>query len=130
MTWWATAYPDGRQFPPNRLIPASHLAGPLRAQGLSATFACQARASSAFPHLSYSATSRFRASRTPDFSSRIEAPTLLIWGDRDPHLVPDLTVGLERWVPNLTVAHLPEASHWVLADAPDEVEKLVVNFLP
>ncbi len=78
----------------------------------------------------YRAAARFRASRSPGFSSRIEAPTLLIWGDREKHLVPELTVGLERWVPNLTVAHVPDASHWILADAPDEVEKQIVNFLP
>jgi epoxide hydrolase 4 len=78
----------------------------------------------------YRAVTRFRPTRTPGFSSRIDAPTLLIWGDRDRYLNPRLTRGLERWVPNLTVEHLPDASHWVLADAPDDVERMVVNFLP
>lgn len=78
----------------------------------------------------YRAAARFRPSRTPDFSSRIEAPTLLIWGDRDTYLGHGLTMNLERWVPKLTVEHLPEASHWVMADAPDDVERLIMNFLP
>ena len=78
----------------------------------------------------YRAAARFPPSRPPGYSSRIEAPTLLIWGDRDRYLNPRLAVGLERWVPNLTVQHLPEASHWVQSDAPDDVERLVVNFLP
>ena len=78
----------------------------------------------------YRAAARFRPLRTAGYSSRIEAPTLLIWGDQDRYLDPHLTSGLERWVPNLTVAHLPDASHWVLADAPEDVERLIVNFLP
>ena len=78
----------------------------------------------------YRAAARFRPRRSPGYSSRIEAPTMLVWGDRDRYLGRGLSEGLERWVPNLTVEHLPEASHWVLADAPEEVEQLVVNFLP
>jgi pimeloyl-ACP methyl ester carboxylesterase len=78
----------------------------------------------------YRAAARVRPTRTPGFSSRIEAPTLLIWGDRDVYLNPRLTRGLERWVPNLSIEHLPEASHWPMADSPADVERLVVNFLP
>jgi epoxide hydrolase 4 len=78
----------------------------------------------------YRAAARIRPSRPPGYSSRIEASTLLIWGDRDKYLSRALTEGLERWVPTLAVEHLPDASHWVLADAPDDVERLVMNFLP
>ena len=78
----------------------------------------------------YRAAARFRPSRSPGYSSRIDAPTLLVWGDRDRYLNPRLAMGLERSVPNLTVEHLPEASHWVQSDAPDDLERLVVNFLP
>jgi pimeloyl-ACP methyl ester carboxylesterase len=78
----------------------------------------------------YRAAARFKPLRTPDYSSRIEAPTLLVWGDRDKYLGRGLTEGLERWVPTLTVAHLPDTSHWVLEDAPEDVERLVMDFLP
>ena len=78
----------------------------------------------------YRAAARFRPRPTRGFSSRIDAPTLLIWGDRDRHLDGRLSEGLERWVPNLAVEHLPKASHWVMSDAPEDVERLVVNFLP
>ena len=78
----------------------------------------------------YRAAARHRPRRTPGFSSRIDAPTLLIWGDQDRHLDIRLSQGLEDWVPNITVEHLPDASHWVMSDAPDDVERLVVNFLP
>ncbi len=78
----------------------------------------------------YRAAARFRPRHPPGYSSRIEAPTLLIWGDQDSYLDRQLSEGLDRWVPNLTVEHLPNASHWVMADASEEVERLVVNFLP
>jgi pimeloyl-ACP methyl ester carboxylesterase len=63
------------------------------------------------------------------FPRRIEAPTLLIWGDRDRFLVPRLTEGLEAWVPNLRVEHLPDASHWVQNDCPERVNRLLIDFL-
>ena len=78
----------------------------------------------------YRAAARHRPRPSPGFSSRIDAPTMLIWGDRDRHLDVRLSEGLDRWVPNIAVEHLPEASHWVMSDAPAEVERLVVNFLP
>jgi epoxide hydrolase 4 len=59
--------------------------------------------------------------------ARVEVPTLVIWGDRDPHLnqtLADLPVG---WVSNARVVHIPEASHWVHHDAPDEVAALLVE---
>ena len=59
---------------------------------------------------------------------RVEVPTLLVWGERDRYLNPRLAEGLERWVPDLRTARLPEASHWVQADAPDRVSRLLVDF--
>jgi epoxide hydrolase 4 len=58
----------------------------------------------------------------------IEAPTLLIWGEKDPYLVGSLTENLEPWVPKIRVERLP-ASHWVPVDAPDEVNRLLIEFL-
>ena len=57
------------------------------------------------------------------------APTMVIWGDRDIALVPELADGLERWAPNLRVHHLPEAGHWVQHERPDEVNRLLLEFL-
>lgn len=59
---------------------------------------------------------------------RVEVPTLVIWGERDPYLSPRLAEGLERWVPDVEVVRLPEASHWVLADAPERVSRLLEEF--
>ncbi|MBW3622041.1 MAG: alpha/beta fold hydrolase [Armatimonadetes bacterium] len=59
----------------------------------------------------------------------IEVPALLIWGERDRYLGPWFTRGVERWVPNLRVECLPEASHWVMADEPERVYDLITRFL-
>lgn len=60
---------------------------------------------------------------------RVEVPTLLVWGERDAYLNPRLADGLEAWVPDLRVVRLPEASHWVQADAPERVSRLLADFL-
>lgn len=59
----------------------------------------------------------------------IDCPTLLIWGERDRYLGRDFTEHLEPWVADLRVARIPEASHWVQADAPERVNALMLEFL-
>ncbi|HEV2146588.1 MAG TPA: alpha/beta fold hydrolase [Longimicrobiaceae bacterium] len=59
----------------------------------------------------------------------VAAPTLLVWGEKDPHLVVRLTEGLEKWVHDLRVERFPEASHWVAADEPERVNRLLIDFL-
>ncbi|HYE37599.1 alpha/beta hydrolase [Methylocaldum sp.] len=59
----------------------------------------------------------------------IHAPTLLIWGEQDRYLGVGLTQGLERWVPDIQIERIPEASHWVQADAPEHVNSLIIGFL-
>jgi epoxide hydrolase 4 len=60
---------------------------------------------------------------------RIEAPVLLIWGEQDRYLGPHLTDGTERWVSDLRVERIPQASHWVQADAPEKVNDLLLSHL-
>jgi pimeloyl-ACP methyl ester carboxylesterase len=55
--------------------------------------------------------------------------TLLVWGERDRYLGPGLLEGLDRWVPDLTIERIPDASHWVQADAPGLVNELLIRFL-
>jgi pimeloyl-ACP methyl ester carboxylesterase len=59
----------------------------------------------------------------------IHTPTLLIWGDQDAYLERDLTENLDQWVPHLRTRHLPLASHWVQHDEPDQVNRLLIDFL-
>jgi pimeloyl-ACP methyl ester carboxylesterase len=59
----------------------------------------------------------------------LPVPTLLVWGERDPYLGLGLTRGLSRWVPDLHVERLRDASHWVQNDAPERVNRLLIGFL-
>jgi pimeloyl-ACP methyl ester carboxylesterase len=62
-------------------------------------------------------------------ASQIEAPTLLIWGERDPYLDVSLTEGLDSWVEDLRVERIPNAGHWVHSEAPERVNQLIIDFL-
>jgi pimeloyl-ACP methyl ester carboxylesterase len=60
---------------------------------------------------------------------RVERPTLVLWGQEDPALLPDNADGLERWVPDLRVERFPGAGHWVMADAAEAVNRSLLGFL-
>jgi len=61
---------------------------------------------------------------------RVEAPVLVIWGERDRFLSRRLAEPPRLWVPNLIrVKRLPDASHWVAEDCPLEVNTLLLGFL-
>ena len=61
---------------------------------------------------------------------RIEAPVMVIWGERDRFLSRSLAEPPPLWVPNLLrVERLPDASHWVAEDRPREVNTLLLDFL-
>jgi pimeloyl-ACP methyl ester carboxylesterase len=77
----------------------------------------------------YRAAVRRFFQRPPPTLPPILTPTLLIWGERDRYLGPRLTEGLSAWVPNLRVERLPDSSHWVMSDAPERVNQLLIDFL-
>ena len=59
----------------------------------------------------------------------VDAPTLVIWGQRDRHLGAEFAEPEHADVPNLAgVVRLPEASHWVHQDEPERVSELLVDF--
>ena len=60
---------------------------------------------------------------------RLEVPTLVIWGERDPALLVGLTRGLEEWIPDMRLEVLPGAGHWVPYERPDEVNRLIREFV-
>jgi pimeloyl-ACP methyl ester carboxylesterase len=62
-------------------------------------------------------------------TARSAAETLVIWGEKDPALVVELLDGLERVAPRVRVHRLPDASHWVQNEAPDEVNRVLIEFL-
>ena len=59
----------------------------------------------------------------------IKAPTLVIWGQRDRYLGPELAEPDHDDVPNLDrVERLPDASHWVHHDEAERVTQLLIDF--
>ncbi len=68
--------------------------------------------------------------QTQALLERIEAPVLVIWGEKDRFLSRRLAEPPSLWVPNLLgVERLPDASHWVAEDRPREVNTLLLDFL-
>jgi pimeloyl-ACP methyl ester carboxylesterase len=62
-------------------------------------------------------------------TGRVQAPTLVIWGERDRYLGAELAEPDRADVPNLErVVRLPEASHWVQHDEPERVGQLLIEF--
>lgn len=59
----------------------------------------------------------------------ISAPTMVIWGDRDRALGRGLAEPGRHRVSDLTMAHLPDAGHFVHADAPERFTTLVTGHL-
>jgi len=63
------------------------------------------------------------------YEVRIEAPTLLIWGEQDIALGIELTTGLERWVNDIQIKRIPDSGHWVQQEQPEKVTQYMLEFL-
>lgn len=61
--------------------------------------------------------------------SDISVATLLIWGEQDLALSKHLAVKTNDYVDNLQTEFIPEGSHWIQQDCPDEVNRIMVEFL-
>ena len=60
---------------------------------------------------------------------QVHAPTLLLWGEKDSALVPELADNLGKWVPNLKTVKFPHATHWVMRDETLRVNQELLAFL-
>lgn len=61
---------------------------------------------------------------------KVQAPTLLIWGEGDRALGKELTVGTEAFIEGPYKARfIKDCSHWVQNDCPDEVNGYLLEFL-
>lgn len=61
--------------------------------------------------------------------SNIRVPTLLIWGEQDVALGKEMTYGTKRLVDKLTLRYIPDASHWVQQDTPEQVNAMLEEWL-
>jgi pimeloyl-ACP methyl ester carboxylesterase len=84
------------------------------------------------PGATHAAVNWYRASfrgglAKHQLTAKVEVPTLVIWGDRDRYLDPELAVPPQELVTRARIEHVPGASHWVQHDAPDRVGKLLIE---
>jgi len=59
----------------------------------------------------------------------VKVPTLVIWGEKDTALLTGNLEGLDQFVPNLTIKRIPEGSHWVIHEKPEEVNGYIREFI-
>ena len=60
---------------------------------------------------------------------RIEAPTLVLWGENDPILPVAWSDKLSEFFPNLTLRTVPECGHWVHREKPELVNQAIAEFI-
>ena len=60
---------------------------------------------------------------------KVRIPTLVVWGMRDPALLPLQLDGLDRLVDDLTIVRLPDAGHFAPWEAPEAVARALAPFL-
>lgn len=62
-------------------------------------------------------------------SLSVRPPTLVLWGERDPYLLPSNLDSLEQFVKDLTTLRVPDGSHWVVHEKPALVNAAIREFL-
>jgi soluble epoxide hydrolase / lipid-phosphate phosphatase len=60
---------------------------------------------------------------------RIDVPTLMITAENDLILRPEQAEPMRQWIPNLRVELVRNCSHWTQQERPDEVNRLMLDFL-
>ena len=82
-----------------------------------------------WPMLAYYRASFRSSAELRSLLRRIDAPTLFIFGDRDQVFTLATLNGMEKEVPNIRVERIASAAHFVQTDAPDVVNRLILEFL-
>ena len=78
--------------------------------------------------INYYRAMRVKHPKIQGVSREPACPTLAIWGERDPVFTKESMNPPAHWK-NVETARLPDAGHFPQADAPDEVNRLLINFL-
>lgn len=60
---------------------------------------------------------------------KVTMPALMICADNDPILTPKMANGMESHVLNLTTRLVKNCGHWTQQERPDEVNRLIIEFL-
>jgi pimeloyl-ACP methyl ester carboxylesterase len=74
-------------------------------------------------------TGRSASSALAPASSNVNVPTLVIWGEQDTALLTGNLDGLEHYVPDLTIKRIPDGTHWVIHEQPEQVIAYIREFI-
>lgn len=61
-------------------------------------------------------------------NQKIRLPALMIVADKDPLLTPEMSLPIKKYVSNIIVKHI-DCGHWTQQEAPDETNKIILDFL-
>ena len=67
--------------------------------------------------------------RDPPPRERVAAPTLVLWGEDDQALVPEMAAASVDYCDNGRLERFPDATHWLPHEYPDRVAELLVEHL-
>ncbi len=59
----------------------------------------------------------------------VNVPTLVIWGEQDVALLAQNLDGLDEFVPELKIQRVPDGTHWVIHEKPDQINGYIRDFL-
>ena len=62
-------------------------------------------------------------------SLMVNVPTLVIWGEKDTALLTGNLVGLDKFVPKLTIKRIPDGTHWVIHEKPALINEWIHDFM-
>jgi pimeloyl-ACP methyl ester carboxylesterase len=68
-----------------------------------------------------------RRLRGSSMSPNIQSPTLIIWGQQDPHLSYEMASLSLDFCADDRLVTFEDATHWVLHDKPEEVSQLMIE---
>lgn len=60
---------------------------------------------------------------------RVDTPVLIIWGEHDRYLGPEVAMPDPELAPNVRLVRIPDASHFAHYDRPEKVNQLLLDFL-
>ena len=60
---------------------------------------------------------------------QIAQPALMVTAGKDPVLTPEMSHGMEEHIPNLTRGHIENCAHWTQQEAPEELNRILVDWL-
>jgi pimeloyl-ACP methyl ester carboxylesterase len=58
---------------------------------------------------------------------RIDVPTVILWGEREPVFLPTALDDPGQWVTDVRIERVADAGHFVQTDAPEEVTRLILR---